>query len=263
MNHLLGCSKRYVKCCVPLIEVISGDSDSLRKVRDLHSYSDALFAMGAWLLFLGWFAFNAGSAPMDSLQGSQIAARAAINTLIASGAGTLFGVVFCYMLKSRLHLNTVVNSMLTSMVVITSMAGYVDLWVGLLAGPLSVLVYTFFRYLVLHVAGIDDPLDVFAVHAGGGVTGTILLGLIHPTQGLFYSGDGHLLGVQVLGCVVITAYAVVCTLLYFLVAQLVTPGGFIYSVDEQLAGLDYLFFELESQKVSQPNFSLFLSHPRP
>jgi hypothetical protein len=144
-----------------------------------------------------------------------------------------------------LDLELIINSMLTCTVVITPGAGFLELWTALIAGPISVLIFTFFHFLLLHVCGIDDPLDVFAVHACGGIVGMLAVGLLHPEFGWCYSGDARFFGIEVLGTVVIGLFGFVMSALSFKLLDLCF--GICYSEDEQLAGLDFFHFEVESQ----------------
>jgi len=247
VSLLVGCAGRCCPRCLPVIGILTGNSEYLRRVRDLPAHSVVLYALGGLFLFIGWFSFNAGSVPVvgDVNTNAYIASKAAVNTLMASGSGTLFALGFCYLMKTRLDLGLIINSMLTCTVVITPAAGYVALWVALLAGPISVLAFTFFRYLVLHVFGVDDPLDVFAVHASGGAIGMLVVGLLHEQQGFFYTGQARFLGVEMLGTLAIGMFGFIVSLLYFIIMN--KTVGIIYSKDDQLAGLDFMHFELESQ----------------
>jgi Amt family ammonium transporter len=238
-------AQRYCRRCLPAIGILAGDSDYLRRVRELPAHSVVLYSLGGLFLWIGWFSFNASSAPNMYGDNSFVASLAAVNTLLASGSGTFFALGFCYFLKTKLDLGIVINSLLTSAVVITPAAGYVDIWVSLLAGPVSVVVFTLFRYVVLHACGIDDPLDVFAVHGAGGVVGMLTVGFLHKEHGLFYTGDARFLGVEMLGTLVIAAMGFLSSLCFFTVTNKLI--GVTYSKDEQLAGLDFLHFELESQ----------------
>lgn len=171
--------------------------------------------LGAALLWLGWFGFNAGSA----LAADGIAAQAFINTNICAATG-----VFSWMVVEWLHhgkptLLGTVSGAIAGLVVITPAAGFVtplaSIVMGILAGPVCYLAVS----KVKEKFGYDDSLDVFGIHGVGGTLGALLTGVFASTavnpggaDGLLY-GNPSLLGLQAVGVVASYIFAIGMTLL--------------------------------------------------
>jgi hypothetical protein len=178
---------------------------------------------------------------------STIAARAAVNTLLASGAGstTLF-------LRSLLRRDRVMfimdacNALLIALVSVTAGCGYMEPWAAVVGGFIAVsAVLPFGEFFVMRVCGVDDVLSAVTVHMFGGIFGAVWLGLVHPTLGAFYTGQGSFFGAQLLGSLVICIFAFGSTLLILLPFHVSQKLG--YSKDAQLLGLDMLYFGGEIQ----------------
>ncbi|KAH9252957.1 hypothetical protein BASA81_009113 [Batrachochytrium salamandrivorans] len=204
-----------------------------------------LMVVGALILYVSWFSFNAGSSGSVMLHSYQ-SARAAINTLLASGAGCTTFFLLSALKRTQpggkiYNLELACNALLVSLAAITGPCGYVHPWAAVLTGVFAVLMaYPLGDLLVLRVGGVDDTLGAVSVHAFGGAFGTIWLGLVHPDVGAFYTGQGHFFGVQLLGVLISFTFGL------FTTAVLLFPFYFTktlaYSTEEQLLGVDFLHF---------------------
>jgi Amt family ammonium transporter len=201
-------------------------------------HSIPLSAIGAAIIWFGWFGFNAGS----GIDANSVAAFAFINTQAAAAAG-LIGWVFIERIKDST--STVLGAFsgaVAGMVAITPCAGFVSpipsLIIGLLAGVgCSMFVRTKFKF------GLDDSLDVLGVHGIGGVIGTVLLGLFAESSvnsiahnGLFFSGGLHQLGIQILATVVCAAYS--CLISYLIGIAIKKTFGLRVDPEVEYQGLD-------------------------
>ncbi|WP_085520662.1 ammonium transporter [Tuberibacillus sp. Marseille-P3662] len=166
-----------------------------------------LASVGAFLLWFGWFGFNAGSTL--SATDPKIGHIAIVTMLSASAGGA---VTFLYTLfrYHRADAPSVINGSLAGLVGITAGCAFVSDAAAILIGGVSGL---------LMIAGsnwleskrIDDPVGAFPVHAISGILGTIAVGLFSKNNGLFTQGNWDLLGVQVLGLIVICVWGFVLT----------------------------------------------------
>ena len=132
-----------------------------------------LTMVGASLLWVGWFGFNAGSA----LEANGSAALAFANTLMATAAAVMSWILAEWALKGKPSMLGGASGAVAGLVAITPAAGYVGvmgaLIIGLLAGVLCLWGVTGLKKLI----GADDSLDVFGVHGVGGITGALLTGV--------------------------------------------------------------------------------------
>lgn len=136
-------------------------------------HSLTLTMVGASLLWVGWFGFNAGSA----LEASGSAALAFVNTLFATAAATLAWTFAEWMGKGKPSMLGAASGAVAGLVAITPAAGFVGpmgaIVIGLLAGVLCLWGVNGLKRML----GADDSLDVFGVHGVGGILGALLTGV--------------------------------------------------------------------------------------
>jgi Amt family ammonium transporter len=166
-----------------------------------HGYPDAVmtphnvpFALvGAALLWVGWFGFNAGSA----LAANGTAGMAMLVTQISTSAAALAWMSFEWAAHGKPSALGVASGAIAGLVAITPAAGTAGppgaLVIGLAAGALCFLASTRLKRLL----GYDDSLDVFGVHAVGGIVGSVLTGVTAGTLGGAGLADGVTIGTQV------------------------------------------------------------------
>jgi len=136
-------------------------------------HSLVLTMIGASLLWVGWFGFNAGSA----LGANGIAGLAFLNTILAAGAGAVSWIIAEASLKGKSSLLGAASGAVSGLVAVTPAAGFVGpmgaIVLGLLAGPICLWGVSGLK----HMLGIDDAFDVFGIHGVGGILGAILTGV--------------------------------------------------------------------------------------
>jgi Amt family ammonium transporter len=200
--------------------------------------SVTLTALGAALLWFGWFGFNAGSA----LAANGIAASAFLVTNTSAAAGGIAWMAAEWLHSRRPTLLGIASGVVAGLVGITPAAGFVNLHcsmiIGLVAGGLG-----FFSVSVLkHRLGYDDSLDAFGVHGVCGIWGALATGLFADPSitagaaGLFYGNPGQL-WVQLVSVVATIAYSAVATVVVVLVTKAVTSGLRV-DREEEITGLD-------------------------
>lgn len=187
--------------------------------------------LGAAGLFFGWFGFNAGSA----LTADALAGLAWVNTAVATSAAILG-----WMLTERFrdgHMTSLgaASGMVAGLVAITPAAGALNpvgsIILGLIAGVVCA-----YAVGLKYKFGFDDSLDVVGVHMVGGLTGTVLIGLLATDGGLFYGGGVKLLVVQiVIALCAIIVSGVVTTILGF---ALKATMGWRISPEDEVRGID-------------------------
>jgi len=136
-------------------------------------HSLTMTMIGASLLWVGWFGFNAGSA----LEAGDIAALAFINTLLATAAATVSWVVGEWLFKGKPSMLGGASGAVAGLVAITPAAGFVGPMGGLAIGLLAGIVCLWGVNGLKRLIGADDSLDVFGVHGVGGILGAILTGV--------------------------------------------------------------------------------------
>lgn len=143
-------------------------------------HSLTLTMVGAALLWVGWFGFNAGS----NLEANGYAALALVNTMIAAGAATLSWAFAEWFLKGKPSMLGAASGAVAGLVAITPACGFVGpmgaIIIGLLVSPICYFMVAKVKYAL----GYDDALDVFGVHAVGGIFGALATGVfVNPALG--------------------------------------------------------------------------------
>jgi ammonium transporter, Amt family len=217
-----------------------------REAMPPHSLSFTM--VGAALLWVGWFGFNAGSA----LEANSTAALAMVNTFVATAAAGLSWMFAEWGHKGKPSLLGLVSGAVAGLVAITPASGYAGPMGAIILGMIAGTVCFIFCTSVKNAFGYDDSLDVFGVHCIGGIIGAILTGvLVSPSLGgtgitdyVVKPGEGVIaafsFGSQVLAqikAVVITILwsGIGSAILYKLVDLLI---GLRPSVEQEREGLD-------------------------
>lgn len=200
--------------------------------------SVSLTALGAALLWFGWFGFNAGS----ELAADGVAASAFLVTNTSAAMGALGWMFAEWFINKRPTLLGIASGVVAGLVAITPAAGFVDLSASLIIG-LAAGVIGFFSVAVLKSKiGYDDSLDAFGVHGICGIWGALATGLFanpaitEGAAGLLFGNPGQLL-IQIIsigGTIVFTAIG---TLVVVFITKILT-GGLRVDEDDEVSGLD-------------------------
>ena len=171
-----------------------------------------MVVLGAGLLWFGWFGFNAGS----SLASDGLAASAFVATNTSAAAAAFTWMIVGWLHRRPTVLGTVTGAV-AGLVAITPAAGFVTPIAGIPIGIAAAIICYYSMLLLKTKLGLDDSLDVFAVHGMGGIWGALATGIFANAAINSAGADGLLLGNgaqlvnQLLGVVAVGAYAFVVT----------------------------------------------------
>jgi ammonium transporter, Amt family len=136
--------------------------------------------IGASLLWVGWFGFNAGS----NLEANGTTALAFVNTFVATAAAAVSWLFVEWAAKGKPSLLGMVSGAVAGLVAITPASGFAGPMGAIVLGLAAGAVCFFFCSTVKNAFGYDDSLDVFGIHCVGGVLGAIMTGiLVNPALG--------------------------------------------------------------------------------
>jgi Amt family ammonium transporter len=138
-------------------------------------HSLTLTMVGASLLWVGWFGFNAGSA----LEANGFAALAFINTLVATAGAVLAWCVGEALMRGKASMLGAASGAVAGLVAITPAAGNVGIGGGLVIGIVAGFACLWGVNGLKKMLGADDSLDVFGVHGVGGIVGALLTGVFN------------------------------------------------------------------------------------
>jgi Amt family ammonium transporter len=188
--------------------------------------------MGAGLLWVGWFGFNAGSSVSSSLA----TAQALTATQTAAAAGALAWLIIEGLHQGKATALGFASGILAGLVAVTPAAGVVQpagaLWLGAAA---ALICYT--AILAKNKLGYDDSLDAFGVHGVGGTVGALLLAF--AMRGATVSEAFTQFGIQLVAVVAAILYAVVLSIVLVVLVDKVI--GFRAVDEQEMAGLDDAF----------------------
>ncbi len=205
-------------------------------------HSVVLSFIGACLLWVGWFGFNAGSA----LSAGTLATSAFVATHFGAAAAAIGWMAAEWIRQGKASALGAISGAVAGLVAITPAAGFVTpisaLWIGLAAGIFCYLMVV----KVKSWFGYDDSLDAFGVHGAGGTLGAILTGIfanstINPIFGAgkatgLLEGNWHQLVNQIGGVAIAWTISIVGTLIILFVVD--KTMGLRVSEDEERDGLD-------------------------
>jgi len=144
------------------------------KAEPMPPHSLTMTMIGASLLWIGWFGFNAGS----NLEANGVAAVAFINTFVATAAAAVAWAVIEQVVHKKPSLLGGVSGAVAGLVAITPAAGFAAPMTSILLGFAASAVCFFFVTTVKNKFGYDDTLDVFGIHCVGGIIGAIATGIV-------------------------------------------------------------------------------------
>ena len=198
-------------------------------------------ALGATLLWFGWFGFNGGS----EFAADGVAALAILNTVVSSAAGLASWMVVERVATGKPTLVGACTGLVAGLVVVTPGAGFVEPWAAVVMGIVVSPVCYFAISRLKSLLDYDDALDAFGCHGVGGILGGVLTGLFCVPElswtgqgGLLYTGDPSLLLSQVLGILVTLVIVVVLDLVILFVVRAAFGGTLRVSAQEEALGLD-------------------------
>ncbi|WEV54342.1 ammonium transporter [Leuconostocaceae bacterium ESL0723] len=204
-----------------------------RKDQGPHKISPLYVLIGGFLLWVGWFGFNAGSALATNNQ----AIVALINSWLASSAAVLTWGLVSYLMQKKILVDGLVTGALSGLVAITPAAGFVQPWAALIIGLLAGVLGYYSVTTIKNLFGYDDTLDAFGIHGIGGTVGAILTGIFADKGLAGVSGgiEGHwaLVGDQLIAVLVTIALVVIGTLILAGVTRLIAGPLRVSDADER------------------------------
>jgi Amt family ammonium transporter len=212
----------------------------------MHPSNLVMTMMGAGLLWVGWFGFNAGSA----LGANNTASMAMLVTHLSAACGALAWMTMEWVRHGKPSVLGIVTGMVAGLGTITPASGSVGPAAAVVIGLTAGVVCYFATNLLRNVLKVDDSLDVFPVHGVGGILGTLLAGIFCSTQLGIFSGNGFSDGidsiggqfaVQATGVVVTFVYTAVMS--YILLKLVNMMVGLRVDADEENQGLDLVLHD--------------------
>jgi Amt family ammonium transporter len=190
-----------------------------------------LSVIGAALLWVGWFGFNAGSAA----GANSLAAVAMLNTQVATAGAALAWMFAEWAIAGKPSVLGIISGAVAGLVAVTPAAGFVNPTGALIIGIVAGLICYVAAVKLKHALGYDDSLDAFGVHGVGGFVGAILTGFFADVA-INAAGEGATMGKQFFGAAVTIVYTAVATAIILYVIKAIM--GLRPSKQAEMEGLD-------------------------
>ncbi len=214
-----------------------GKYDKSGKPRAIPGHNIPMAAIGVFILWFGWFGFNAGS----TLNGEDLRiAVIAVNTNMAAAGGAAAALIAIYIKTRVWDIGMALNGALAGLVAVTAPCAVISapsaIVIGIIGGLLVVT-----SILLVENMGIDDPVGAFSVHGVNGIWGLLAVGLFADgtyadITGLFFGGGTEQLVKQLIGAGTVMAWAFVLGFATFKIMDM--AFGIRVTPAEELAGLD-------------------------
>lgn len=208
-------------------------------VKAIQGHNMPLAALGVFILWFGWFGFNAGS----TLSGTDLTiGHIATTTTLSAAIGAVAAMVLSWILFKKPDPSMSLNGALAGLVGITAGTAVVNPLGAVIIGALSGIIVVLSVEFIDKVLHVDDPVGAISVHGVVGAWGTIAVGLFADgvndpsVVGLFYGGGAAQLGTQLLGVVSYLGWALGLGFVMFLVIK--KTIGLRADEKEELMGLD-------------------------
>jgi Amt family ammonium transporter len=217
-----------------------GKYDENGKPRAIPGHNIGYAVIGVFILWFGWFGFNAGS----ELVADELLSFLAMNTLVAAAAGVVGATAIIWLKTGVADVAMAGNGALAGLVSITAPVGTVEPWAAFVIGFIGGIIVVF-SVLFFDSIKIDDPVGAVSVHGTCGIWGTLSIGLFaryddaflgREDAGLFYGGGLDQLIMQLVMVLIVTAWVGITS--YILFAALKATLGLRVSEEEEVTGLD-------------------------
>jgi ammonium transporter, Amt family len=220
------------------------------KPRAIPGHNMTLVALGTFILFFGWFGFNAGSTmAATELRISVIA----VNTFLAGAAGAVIAIYYSLMRTGKLDLGLSLNGALAGLVGITAPCAYVNSLSAVIIGAVAAVVMIWALGFVERVLKVDDVVGAVSVHGFGGLWGLLAVGIFadgtYGVSGLIVGETGQIIA-QLISIAAVLVWGLGMGFLVFWILK--KSMGLRVSRSIELQGLDVPEHGAEAYPVEQP-----------
>lgn len=189
-------------------------------------------ALGVFILWFGWFGFNAGS----TLELSQDIGHIAMTTNLSAALGAITVMIISWIRYGKPDVSMTLNGALAGLVAITAGCAAVSMWGAIAIGTIAGFVVVFGVEFIERKLKIDDPVGAVAVHGFSGAVGTLCVGIFAVDGGLLFGGGFGLLAVQGVGVLSYMAWTLGTAYILFKIIK--STIGLRVSKEEEIMGLD-------------------------
>jgi len=202
-------------------------------VKPIKGHNLSFIALGTFVLWFGWFGFNAGSTL--SAMDANLISKIIVNSNLSASMGAIIAMLISWKLMGKPDIITSLNGALAGLVAITAPCAFVSpesaLIIGALAAPIM-----YFSTELLDRKKIDDGVGAIAVHGFCGAWGTLAVGVFHEKLGVVFGGGWNQVAIQLIGILSAAAFVIGAMVTVFYLIERVV--GFRVAQEGEIEGLD-------------------------
>lgn len=202
----------------------------------IQGHSKLFAVLGVFILWMGWFGFNAGSTLAITGQSAIDVPLIILNTNLAAAAGGIIALTISWIKYKKADISITLNGTLAGLVGITAGCSVVEPSGALAIGAISGLLTSLSADFVDKKLKIDDAVSSFAVHGIAGIAGTLLVGFFAVESGVLYGFGFDQLKIQAIGSFSVAVWSIAITLI--VVAILKYTVGIRVPLEHEITGLD-------------------------
>ena len=196
-----------------------------------------LFAvLGVFILWMGWFGFNAGSTLAITGESASMVPLIILNTNLSAAMGGIMALIITWVKYRKADIAMTLNGTLAGLVGVTAGCAAVSPAGALFIGGASGIAVAIMTEVVEKKFKIDDAVSAFAVHGIAGFLGTILVGVFATDTGLLYGGGFGQLKIQFIGATSVAIWSI--TVSFVIISILKYTVGIRVPLSHEIAGLD-------------------------
>jgi len=214
----------------------NGKYNADKSVNHLPGHNNLFAVLGVFILWMGWFGFNAGSTLAISGESANAVPLIILNTNLSAAMGGICALLITWIRYKKADIAMTLNGTIAGLVGITAGCATVEPMGALIIGAIVGIAATLGAEFVEKKIRIDDAVSSFAVHGISGVIGTILVGVFSVETGLLYGGGFEQIKIQTIGTFSVALWAIVITSI--MVSILKYTVGIRVPLEHEVIGLD-------------------------
>ncbi len=213
-----------------------GKYNADKSVNHIAGHNNLFAVLGVFILWMGWFGFNAGSTLAITGESANAVPLIILNTNLAAAMGGISALFITWIRYKKADISMTLNGTLAGLVGVTAGCAAVDPLGAICIGGICGIATTLSTEFIEKTLRVDDAVASFSVHGVSGILGTLLVGLYSTENGLLYGGGFEQLKVQAIGTFSVALWSVVITAI--LVYILKYTVGIRVSLQHEIDGLD-------------------------
>ncbi|MGY5353177.1 ammonium transporter [Wenyingzhuangia sp. IMCC45533] len=206
------------------------------KTNVIPGHNNLFSVLGVFILWMGWFGFNAGSTLSITGESTSLVPLIILNTNLAAAMGGICALFITWIKYKKSDIAMTLNGTLAGLVGVTAGCAAVEPAGAMAIGAISGIAVALGSEFVEKKIKIDDAVSSFAVHGLSGVIGTILVGIFATENGLLYGGGFEQLKIQSIGSFTVAGWSIVVTAIMVYILKYTV--GIRVSLKHEIIGLD-------------------------